>query len=101
MDVVAVQLAVVIGLTALVAFGVRLLRRSNAERRVVLAGCIGTEVTLVGVPQHTKVSRGSVTGVLLAVDEGEAVVEAHGHPQSIPIAAIQEIRQGRRVLGRW
>jgi hypothetical protein len=100
MDVVAVQLVVVIGLTVLVVVGVRLLRRSNAERRDVLGRCVGSEVTLLGVPA-TRMLLFDVTGILLAVDEHDAVVEVEGRAQSIPIAAIQAIRRGRSVLGRW
>lgn len=90
---------VAVGLAALVLGGVRMLRRSNAERRDLLQRNVGKTVTLV--TSQGKILRVGRTGRIQSIDDHSVVIRVRGYDESIPIAAVLEIWRGRRRLGRW
>lgn len=90
---------VAVGAVALVVVGIRLLRRSNDERRSVLEQRLGQRLSLVTL--QGRAVRSEMTGPVTAVRRRDVVLTWKGNDVSIPLASIQEVWRGDSRLGHW
>jgi hypothetical protein len=89
----------VLGIVALVLYGIRLTRAANEDKRRLLAFLGGSSVVISvtgkGVPIDNE-------GVIVQVRTQDVVLDrTDGDRQAIALSAIRQIRVGERVLGSW